>query len=137
MKPVSEWGTAWTGSAGTAATNYKTGVQNSTADWAGRTVAAQALMQQNWLAALPTWAAHVNAKSTAGWKSDTVAKADNYVTGFTAGAANYNAAAAKIAPAIQNIINGAPPRGTYEQNKSRLIFELDALHALKGTLGAK
>jgi hypothetical protein len=79
----------------------------------------------------------VNAKGTNGWKTDTVAKANNYITGFTAGLPNYNIAAQKINNALTNIIPSLPPRGSYSQNITRLTTELDALHALKGTLGAK
>jgi len=137
MKPVAQWGTNWTGSAGTAAANYKAGVQGTTKDWASLTVAAQGLMQQEWLAALPTWASHVQATGTGGWKTATVDKANNYITGFTAGAPNYNTAAQKIYNALNSIVPSLPPRGTYEQNLNRLTTELNALHALKGTLGAK
>ena len=137
MKPVAQWGANWTASSGVASTNYKTGVQNTTKDWAGLTTAAQGLMQANWLAALPTWAARVNAVGTAGWKQATIDKAPNFVTGFTAGASNYQAAAQKISTALSGIIPSLPPRGTYEQNLNRLTTELNAMHALKGTLGAK
>ena len=137
MKPAAQWGLNWSASSGKASTNYTAGVNATTKDWATLTTNAQALMQANWLSALPTWASHVNAVGTGGWKAATVAKAGNYVTGFTAGAPNYNVAAQKIYNALSTIVPSLPARGTYEQNLSRLTTELNALHALKGTLGAK
>ena len=43
---------------------------------------------------------------------------------------------AKILSAEGNIVPSLPARGTYEQNKVRATTLMDALHALKGTLGA-
>jgi hypothetical protein len=137
MKPAAQWQTNWTNSAGTAVTNYNAGVAGTTKDWASLTVAQQATMQANWIAALPTWAAHVQAVGTAGWKAKTQAKSANYSTGFQAGGADYGVAAGKIYNALTNILGTLPPRGTYAQNLTRLTAELNALHALKGTLGAK
>ena len=137
MKAVAQWGQNWSGSSGKAATNYANGINSTTKDWASLTVAQQATMQSNWIASLPTWAAHVQAVGTAGWKAATVAKAPNYIQGFTAGAANYNTAAQKIFNALNSIVPSLPPRGTYAENLNRLTAELNALHALKGTLGAK
>ena len=82
------------------------------------------------------WAARINAVGTAGWKSATVARLANYGTGFTAGAAAQAAAIQKIISAEQNIVPSLPPRGTYDQNKQRATAFMDAMHALKGSLGA-
>ena len=139
MKPVSTWGTNWTGSQGRAQTAYQQGVEGFTGDWAGATTRQQSVMQSNWDQAVSSgrWANGVNARGTAGWKSATVAKIGNYGTGFSAGAANYNAAAQKIGAALANIVPSLPARGTYEQNKTRSTALMDQLHALRGTLGAK
>ena len=137
MKPLNQWTTNWTGSAGTAAANYSAGVNAYTGDWAGATTAAQATMQTNWLASLPTWAAHVNAVGTTGWKSKTVAKVANYSTGFSAGSQDYSIAAGKIYNALQQIVPSLPARGTYAENKLRATTLMDALHAQRGQLGAK
>jgi len=127
----------WTGSAGRAAADYSQGVQNYNGDWAGATVRQQAVMQTNWLASLNTWAAHVQAVGTAGWKTATVNKVANYSTGFQAGAQNYATASAKIISALNTIVPNLPARGTYEQNKIRSTTLMDALHAQRGQLGAK
>ena len=82
------------------------------------------------------WAARVNAVGTNGWKSATVARIANYATGFQAGAAKQAASIQKIISAEQNIVPSLPPRGTYDQNKQRATAFMDAMHALKGSLGA-
>jgi len=128
----------WVNSAGTAATNWQAGIQAYSGDWAGATVAAY----NNWVQglanaqALGSWQAGVNAAGTNGWKSATQAKAANYSTGFTAGAAEQQQAITKIMNALQGIVPALPPRGTYSQNKARATALMDAMHALKGTLGA-
>jgi hypothetical protein len=137
VKPLSAWQTNWTGSSGRATTAYNEGVQAYNGDWAGATTRQQAVMQQNWLASLPTWAARVNAVGTAGWKTATTAKSPNYGTGFQAGGANYGLAAQKIYNALSTIVPSLPPRGTYDQNKQRATALMDALHAQRGQLGAK
>lgn len=137
MKPLSAWQANWTGSSGRAATAYQEGVNAYNGDWAGATTRQQAVMQQNWLASLPTWAARVNAVGTQGWKTATTAKVSNYSTGFNAGGANYGVSAQKIYNALSTIVPSLPQRGTYEQNKTRATALMDALHAQRGQLGAK
>lgn len=137
MKTAQQAQQNWTNSAGRAATDWQAGVQGYNGDWAGATVRQQSVMVQNWNAALPTWANRVQAVGTAGWKDATVRKAANYSTGFTAGAANYNAASAKIMQALSTIVPNLPARGSYEQNKTRSTALMDALHGMRGQLGAK
>lgn len=138
VKPASTWSSNWTGSSGRATTNYQAGVEAYNGDWAGATTAQQATMQQNWLQSLAngTWANGVNNKGTQGWKSDTVAKMQNYGVGFQAGANKYAAAAAKLQPFIVNAVNSLPPRGDIQANLQRAA-QLDmALHNAKGQFKA-
>jgi hypothetical protein len=127
----------WTGSAGRAATDWAAGIQSYNGDWAAATVRQQAVMQTNWNASLATWASKVTAVGTAGWKSATERKAPNYAQGFQAGAGNYAIASGKIITALNSIVPSLPARGTYEQNKQRSLALMDALHGLRGQLGAK
>ena len=138
MKTAQQAAQAWADSAGRAAANYATGVQNYNGDWSGATTSQQAAMQTNWQQAVSSgrWAAGVQNVGTAGWKSATQAKTSNYTTGFQAGASRQQAAIQKIISAEQNIVNSLPPRGTYDQNKARATAVMDGLHALKGQLGA-
>lgn len=137
MKTAAQGSANWTQSSGRAVQAYEQGVSSYSGDWAGATVRQQGVMQANWNAALPRWAASVQAVGTAGWKSKTQAKSANYSTGFTAGAADQAAAMQKIMSALGTIVPALPPRGTYEQNKSRSTALMDALHAQKGNLGAR
>jgi hypothetical protein len=128
----------WINSAGRAATDYQQGVEGYTGDWAGSTTRQQAVMSNNWTQAVSSgrWAAGVNRRGTAGWKNATVAKIGNYSTGFQAGSQAFNTAIAKIVSAEANIVGSLPPRGTFDQNKTRATAFMDQMHALKGTLGA-
>jgi hypothetical protein len=138
VKTAQQAAEAWAASAGRAATNYSTGVNNYSGDWAGNTTRQQAVMQTNWQQAVSSgqWANGVNRVGTQGWKSATQSKVSNYSTGFSAGAANQSAAISKIIAAEANIVGSLPPRGDFTQNKARATAVMDGLHALKGTLGA-
>lgn len=139
MKPVSAWGSNWSGSQGRATAAYTAGVQAYSGDWAGATTRQQAAMVTNWTQAVSSgaWARGVSNVGTGGWKSATEAKSANYGTGFSAGANNYNASAQKIFNALNSIVPNLPARGTYEQNKLRSTTLMDALHAQRGQLGAR
>lgn len=139
MKTAAQAAANWAASAGRASSDWQAGVQGYNGDWAGATTRQQSVMQQNWDQAVASgrWAQGVQNTGTAGWKSATVSKASNYTTGFQAGAQNQAAAAAKIFNALQSIVPNLPSRGTFEQNKIRATTLMDALHAQRGTLGAR
>ncbi len=137
MKTAQQAAANWLNSAGRANTDWQQGVQNYNGDWASATVSQQAVMLSNVTQAITSgaWARGVqNAAGT--WKQDTIAKAANYSAGFTAGASKQAASAQKIITALNSIVPSLPPRGTYEQNKTRATALMDDLHALRGTLGA-
>jgi hypothetical protein len=138
VKTAQQAAANWAASASRAAQDWQTGVQNYNGDWAGATTAQQGVMLNNLTQAVVSgrWAAGVNRKGTAGWKTATQNKAQNFVTGFSAGAANQAAAAAKIQAALANIVPNLPPRGDINANKARLISLVDQMHALRGQLGA-
>jgi hypothetical protein len=139
MKTAQQAASNWQQSAGRAATAYVAGVQGFTGDWAGATIAQEAVMVANFQQAIASGAftRGVQAVGTSGWKAATEAKSANYSTGFQAGANNQSAAITKIMSALGNIVPSLPPRGTYEQNKVRATSLMDQLHALNGTLGAR
>jgi hypothetical protein len=138
VKTAQQAAEAWVSSAGRAAANWGTGVQNYNGDWSGATTSQQSVMQTNWQQAVSSgrWAAGVQNVGTGGWKQASVSKASNYTTGFQAGASKQAAAIAKVLQAEANIVNSLPPRGTFEQNVQRSVAVQTALHALKGQLGA-
>lgn len=139
MKTAQQAAANWQASAGRAATSWQQGVEGYTGDWAGATVAQESALLTNFQQAVARgdWRNGVIATGTSGWKQQTTAKAGNYSTGFSAGAQRQAAAAVKIQNALANIVPGLPPRGTYEQNKVRATTLMDALHALRGQLGAR
>lgn len=138
MKTAQQAAANWAASAGRAATDWSQGVQNYNGDWAQATTSQQAALLQNVTAAISngSWARGVQRVGTAGWKQKTIDKQTNFTTGFQAGAAAQAASAQKIMSALQNIVPNLPPRGTYEQNKTRSTALMDQLHALRGQLGA-
>lgn len=138
MKSAQQASSNWTGSQARAQSAFVAGVQSYSGDWAGATVAQQNALVTNFNQAVNSgaWAQGVQRKGTNGWKSATEAKAGNYGTGFSAGAQAFTSAITKIINAEQNIVPSLPARGTYEQNKLRSTAFMDAMHALKGTLGA-
>ena len=130
VKPASAWGQNWTASAPKATANYQAGVEAYNGDWVGATLAQQGTMQANWLASIQngSWANGVTAKTTQGWKTDTVNKMQNYGTGFTAGSPRYNAAASKLQPFLVNAVASLPPRGDINANLQRSAALAMALH---------
>lgn len=138
MKTAQQAQQAYRDSIGRATTNFGEGVNAYQGDWAGRTTAQQAVMLQNLTQAVNSgdWASGVQRVGTQGWKSRTQAKLANYGVGLNAGASRFDSAIAKIIQAEANIVGSLPPRGTFEQNKQRATALMDALHALRGQLGA-
>ena len=138
MKTAQQALANWTGAAGTAATDWSAGINGYTGDWATTTVNAY----NAWVSGLANaqaqglWQSGVQNAGTAKWKSNSIAKAANYTTGYSAGANNYSAAINKIIAAEQNIVNSLPPRGTYAQNVARMTTFVDDMHALRGQLRA-
>lgn len=139
MKTAQQAAANWSGSSGRAAAAFQAGVEGYTGDWAAATTQQEAALLSNFQQAVARgdWRQGVLAAGTQGWKGATVAKIGNYSTGFAAGAANQQAAITKIINAEQNIVPGLPPRGTYDQNKQRATAFMDAMHALRGQLGAR
>ena len=138
MKTAQQATNNWTGASSRATTDYVAGVQATTKDQAALAVAQQALLKQNFNAAIDSgrWAAGVTRRGTAYWKTQTEKKAPNYSAGYSAGAGNYAAAATKVMAAIAQGVANLPPRGDINQNLQR-VQSLDLyLHSLKGQLGA-
>lgn len=138
MKSAQQAASNWSGAASRATPNFVAGVQATQKDQAGNAVAQQAALRTNWLASVDSgrWAAGVTRRGTQYWKTQTEAKSSNYQQGYSAGANNYAAAAAKFMPAIQQGVNSLPPRGDINQNLQRSNALALYLHQQRGTLGA-
>lgn len=139
MKSAQQAAANWTASQGRASQAWTEGVQGYSGDWAGATVAQEAVALANITTAFlnGTWRKGVMDTGTGGWKAATVSKAPNYAQGFSAGAQRQSQAIQKIMGALANIVPNLPARGTYEQNKVRATTLMDALHAQRGQLGAR
>lgn len=139
MKTAQQAAANWQASQGRAATAWQEGVNGYSGDWAGATVAQESVALANITQAFTSgrWRQGVLNTGTGGWKAATTAKAANYSTGFSAGATAQQASIQKIMAALGGIVPGLPPRGTYEQNKVRATTLMDALHAMRGQLGAR
>jgi hypothetical protein len=138
VKTAAQAAQNWQNAAGRATQDYVAGVQSTSKDQAALAVAQQATLLNNFTQAVTSgrWAAGVTRRGTAYWKQQTEAKSQNYATGYTSGASNYNAAAQKVMAAIAQGVANLPPRGDINQNLQR-VQSLDLyLHSLKGQLGA-
>ena len=140
MKSAATANANWTNAAARAGTAWTQGIQATTKDQAALAAAAQPA----WLAGVQAAAAAnrfangVTKRGTAYWKSQSEAKAPSYGLGYTAGANNQLAAITKILNAMGPIVSGLPARGPAgsPQNLQRVAQLDNALHQLKGTLGA-
>lgn len=128
-------GAAWSAGFGAATQTVTNGVNNTTKDWAQRTLAAKNQILAGIQAAFTSgrWDAGVQRTGTAGWKQAMIAKGvPHMATGATVGAAHYAAFRAQWDSFAQQAVNALPPRGSYEQNKQRSSQLQDAFHAAKG-----
>ena len=90
--------------------------------WATNTVAAKSTWQKNVQVPLPEWQQAMTTKGK-----------DRIASGAQQAEPKMQAFLTKLAPVIQNAKSSLPPRGTYEQNKTRAAKMMDALHATKGS----
>lgn len=126
---------AWSAGVSGAGAKYTAAVQNTTKDQAGLAVANQAALLANFNAVVSSgeWARRVQARGTAYWKQQTVAKAANYATGATAGKGNYLNAANQLYPyesQLQAQID-AMPSGTRADSLARFTTWMDGMIAFK------
>lgn len=138
MKTPQQAAQAWVDSQGRATTNYKAGIDNYSGDWAGATVAQESVALSNITQAFTSglWRSKVLEAGTATWKANSQAKSSNYGTGFAAGASKQAQAISKIIQAEQGIVSALPARGSHDQNVQRSVAFQNAMHALRGQLGA-
>lgn len=138
MKTAQQAATNWSGASGRATTDWNTGIQNTQKDQAALAVAAGARYIAGVQDAYSSgrWAAGLQRRGTSYWKSQSEKKSPNYSAGYTAGSANYAAAAQKVMAAIATGVANLPPRGDINQNLQRSASLATYLHGLKGQLGA-
>lgn len=117
-----------------AVPDYQKGVQNTQKDWAGLTSAAVPAMAQNFAAAANDGRieAGIQAVGTGGWKSRTLAKANNFGTGVALAVQSQ-----KTRQGFQRLFNflgagdaaiASMPRSTNAQREARGAAYRNAVH---------
>ena len=137
MKSPQAGAAKWSTNTAGAQTAYTDGVQGTSVDVMGKAIAAAPQAAANYAQSISSgaWARAIQASGgTANWKAMTVAKAGNFSTGVSVGTPKYAAAAQKLYPAIEQIVNGLPARqaGNLGVSLARVQGLMTALHAQKG-----
>lgn len=135
----------------TAATNYVAGASSKGTKWATNYLQSKTDPFNAAAAAASEWLAAINQSGTAGFQAGLarvnraqVAKLVStqgptlYASGITnKGAPNYASAAVGLIPALQQIANNLPPRGTLAQNLQRAVQMATQASALRGQFRSK
>lgn len=124
---------AWSAGISNNTEKYKTRVQATTKDQAQLAVDQQATLKSNFNAAVDSgkWAARVLARGTSYWKTQTVAKVDNWGNSATYGKTNYERAASQLYPAEQQLQAqiDSMPKGTRSASLARFTAWMDGMIA--------
>ncbi len=125
----------WQQGAGGAQQRYQDGVQNTTVDVVGRAIANQAGLLQGFNDAVNSgrWAGALQRVGTAGWKSQTVAKASSWSQGITLGVNAYSTAMGTWLPRINSAAAAAKamPGATIDQRIARSAYLQRTLYNAK------
>jgi len=125
----------WQQSAGTAQTRYTEGVQTTTVDPTALAVQAQTKLLQGFNDAVQSgrWARNLQAVGKAGWQSATLAKANNYSTGISAGTQKFQTAMQTWLPIIQSAASSVQsmPNNSFADSLARMNAFATALHNAK------
>jgi hypothetical protein len=125
----------WAASAGSAQTRFTEGVQGTTVDPTALAIQAQAKLVQAFNEAVTSgrWARNLAAVGVAGWKSRTLAKANNYSTGIAAGKDAYQAAMQVWLPIIEGIASNvrSMPNNSFQDSLARMTAMATQLHNAK------
>jgi len=128
----------WSGASSRAGSAWTQGIQATQKDQAQLAAAAQ----PRWLAGVQDAAANnrfangVLRRGTPYWKSQSEAKSQNYITGYTAGATNFGSSIQKLMADMPNLVSALPARGDINANLQRSAQLALALHARKGSYKA-
>lgn len=124
---------SWSDGVTAGTQKYKDRVQSTTKDQAQLAVDQQAVLKANFNAAVDSgkWAGRVLARGTGYWKSQTVAKADNFGNSATYGKSNYERAASQLYPAEQQLQSqiDSMPKGTRAASLARFTAWMDGMIA--------
>lgn len=127
----------WVSGASQGQTRYTEGVQATQVDVVGRAINAQGKLLANFQQSVTSgrWANRLGAVGNAGWKSQTIAKANNYSTGISAGESKYQAAMQVWLPRTQQIAAGvqAMPNASFQDSINRMTAFATQMHNAKLT----
>jgi hypothetical protein len=104
MATPQQWADNWSAGVSASGAKYTDGIQNTTVDVVGRAIAKQADLLAGFTQSVTSgeWARRLSAIGTAGWKASSLAKAQNYITGATAGKSRFQNFAQQAQPFWQN-----------------------------------
>lgn len=124
---------AWSDGITGSTQKYKDRVQATTKDQAQLAVDQQAVLKSNFNAAVDSgkWAGRLLARGTGYWKSQTVAKADNWGNSATTGKSNYERAAQQLYPFEQQLQQqvDSMPKGSRAASLQRFTTWMDGMIA--------
>lgn len=123
----------WVTGMGAAGPKYAAGIQAVKVAPGTLAAAAAPLWAANVAAAQPKFAKNVGAVSLSSWQNSAVTKGQpRLASGATAAQPKMAAFMTAFIPALTNVVNGLPARGTFEQNVNRLNSFINGVHSLKG-----
>lgn len=129
----------------TVASKWATNFGGSTEAWKSGVQAVKVAPNSLAAAAVDTWVANVTAAkprfvtgnqkvTLQQWQNDTIAKgADRLASGATVGQPKMQAFMSSYLPKVYNAVAQLPARGNYQQNRTRALAMMDALHGMKGS----
>lgn len=119
----------WAQNLGAAGAKVQEGV-NSVRTAPGAAAARQVnVWSQNTAAAAQKYARNVAAVSLSSWQEQTITKGiPRLATGATAAQPKMQEFLGKLLPYVDSARSSLPARGSYEQNKARLVAFLDKMH---------
>ncbi len=125
----------WQQSAGSAQTRFTEGVQGTTKDPTQLAIASQGKLLQAFNESVQSgrWARNLAAVGQAGWKSATLAKANNYSTGIAASGPKYQAAMSTWLPIINATAQqvSTMPNNSFADSLARMNAFATAMHNAK------
>lgn len=125
----------WKDSAALGQQRYTEGIQASQVDVVARAIAAQPKMLANVTQSITSgrWARGLQNRGTAGWKSASIAKANNYSVGIAAGGDNYQQAMTTWLPIIDSAAASvhSMPNQSFADSVARMTSFATQLHNAK------
>jgi hypothetical protein len=125
----------WQQSAGTAQTRFTEGVQSTQKDPTALAIAAQSKLLAGFNDAVQSgrWQRNLANVGKNGWQQATLAKANNYSTGISAGVSKYQSAMQTWLPIIESAASQVQsmPNNSFADSLARMNAMATALHNAK------